>query len=242
MNVFGLTDMGKVRQTNQDSFKIVQMDDLYLLVVCDGMGGANGGKTASSNAVDAFVCSAAIKIDAAGGDKDKYEKALRDAVADANKKVYEMSGESADLAGMGTTLCAALTDSERIWAVSVGDSRIYKFVRGRINQISHDHSYVQALLDSGSITVAESKNHPNKNIITRAVGTQEEVECDSFLMKFDMDGLLLCSDGLTNFVSDSELNKIFKQNNSAEDTAKAYIDAANAAGGGDNITAIVIKK
>ena len=101
---------------------------------------------------------------------------------------------------------------------------------------------MQALLDSGTITPDESKNHPNKNIITRAVGTQETVECDSFTMEFSADGLLLCSDGLTNFVGDDELNSDFMQYTNPEELAKAWIQSANAAGGGDNITAVILRR
>ncbi|MBP5245154.1 MAG: Stp1/IreP family PP2C-type Ser/Thr phosphatase [Clostridia bacterium] len=242
MKIVGKSDIGKVRVTNQDSFKIVKINKLYLCVVCDGMGGVAGGSTASNAASEEFVCSMALKINKAGQSGSDYEKMLIESVDAANKKVYEMSGENAELSGMGTTLCALLTDGKKVWASSVGDSRIYAFAKGGIYQVSHDHSYVQALIDNGTITADESKTHPNKNIITRAVGTQPTVECDTFVFDFDASGYLICSDGLTNYISDGELNEIFLQNNEAEEVADEYIRRANEKGGGDNITVIVIKK
>ncbi len=240
MKMFGKSDIGKVRGTNQDSFRIVKINKMYLCVVCDGMGGAAGGSTASDAACEEFVSSMALKINESGS--GEYEKMLIESIDEANRKVYEMSQEDKELSGMGTTLCAILTDGKKVWASSVGDSRIYAFSKGGIFQISHDHSYVQALIDSGTITVDESKNHPNKNIITRAVGTQPTIECDTFVLDFDAQGYLICSDGLTNYISDNELNEIFLQNNDAQDIVNEYIERANAAGGGDNVTVIVIKK
>ena len=146
---------------------------------------------------------------------------------------------------MGTTLCAVLVSGanpNRLCAVSVGDSRIYLFKDEKITQLSHDHSYVQALVDNGTITPDESKHHPNKNIITRAVGTADSVEGDCFLLDFDADGFLLCSDGLTGFVSDDELNARFRQYTNAEETVNALIDDAKRAGGGDNITAVLVRR
>lgn len=242
MKLYGKTDVGKIRQTNQDSFQIVHIDDLWLGVVCDGMGGAAGGSTASATACRKFVYETALRLNECGGDKTRYEEILCAALDAANAEVYGLSLADESLSGMGTTLCAALTDGKRLWALSVGDSRIYLFRDGEIMQLSHDHSYVQALVDSGTITPAESRVHPQKNIITRAVGTQESVECDSFVMDFHMDGLLLCSDGLTNYVSDDELNRRFWQNTTLEQLADVYIDAANHAGGGDNITVLLLKQ
>lgn len=204
------------------------------------MGGAAGGKTASETAAAEFVRSVS-EFTANGEKTENYEAVMRKALERANTAVYEMAENSRELAGMGTTLCAVLSDGKKIWAVSVGDSRIYMFSGGKIVQISHDHSYVQALIDSGAITKEESFGHPNRNIITRAVGTGESVECDSYEMDFCADAFLLCTDGLTNYVSDDELNSIFCQYlNDGETLVNILIDSANAGGGGDNITAAVI--
>ncbi len=240
LRIYGQTDTGKVRDNNQDSFRIVDIGKLTLGVVCDGMGGAAGGSTASNTACDEFVNKVRELI--TYSDKEStYEAALKTAVDFANSKVYAMANSNKELEGMGTTLCAVLTDGKKLWAVSVGDSRIYMFKGDETYQISHDHSYVQTLVDSGAITKEESRNHPNKNIITRAVGTQSTVECDSFVMDFTADGVLLCSDGLSNYATDSELNEMFRQYSCKEDElCISLIEHANNGGGSDNITALIL--
>lgn len=241
MRIFGQTDTGKVRDNNQDSFRIVNINDnLKLGVVCDGMGGAAGGSTASNTACDEFIKTVREFLKE-HSKEDEYEAALRSGIEAANDKVYTMSQNTKDLEGMGTTLCAVLTDGKKLWAVSVGDSRIYMFSGNKVTQISHDHSYVQILIDSGAITKEESLTHPNKNIITQAVGTQSSVEYDTYVMDFDMDGLLLCSDGLSNYINENELNEIFRLYCQNEETLAGHlISRANDAGGGDNITALII--
>lgn len=246
MTYFGLTDVGCVRQNNQDYFRIDTFGSYTLFTVCDGMGGAAGGSTASKTACDTFVHSVEQALcDTNAISNQRLLHALSTALSDANCAVFSLASAEKSLAGMGTTLCAVLvseTERKRLCAVSVGDSRIYLFKNGTIAQLSHDHSYVQALIDNGTITADESKNHPNKNIITRAVGTADSVEGDCFLLDFDADGVLLCSDGLTNFVSDSELNARFMQYTNAEEAVNTLIEDAKKAGGGDNITAILVRR
>ncbi len=246
LNYFGITDVGCVRLSNQDCFRTERMTDpesqkeYLLLVVCDGMGGANGGETASLLACDTFV--ECIAENSSRPDKSAL---LTEAVHKANTAVFSAANANKELIGMGTTLCAALIDTAdgSIYAVSVGDSRIYLYARHALVQLSHDHSYVQALVDSGAITKDESRVHPNKNIITRAVGTRSSVECDSFLLKLDdIDGLLLCSDGLTGFVSDEDCCECFEENRDAEKIAVRLAEKAKMGGGGDNITAVVLYK
>jgi protein phosphatase len=240
LKIYGQTDKGIVRDNNQDSFRTVSKDGLYLCVVCDGMGGAAGGSTASSTACDAFIENVFEKIEAKT-DVNDYSDILEAAVSYANDTVYNLAKANKELSGMGTTICAILTDGKRAWAVSVGDSRIYMFKDGEIYQISHDHSNVQLLIDAGAITKEESKTHPQKNIITKAVGTSDSVECDSYLLDGMGDGFLICSDGLTNYVSDDELKELFGElSQSPETLACTLIDKANSAGGGDNITVLVI--
>ncbi len=249
MNYFGLTDVGCVRQTNQDCFRIERIGSCTLFSVCDGMGGAAGGSTASTVACDTFAHSVekALSADRPGIPSDEtLLHAMSAALSDANQAVFALAASDKELSGMGTTLCAVLVtereNQKRLCAANVGDSRIYLFQDGKIAQLSHDHSYVQALVDNGTITPDESKHHPNKNIITRAVGTSDSVEGDCFLLDFDADGFLLCSDGLTNFVSDDELNARFAQYTNSEETVKALIEDAKQAGGGDNITAVLVRR
>lgn len=242
MKIYGQTDKGMVRDNNQDSFRIVSKDELglHLCIVCDGMGGAAGGSTASSTACDAFTEIVFEKIEK-DTHIDDYIKILTDAVAYANEKVYSLAKANKELSGMGTTLCAILTDGKKAWAVSVGDSRIYLFNGSEAHQISHDHSYVQILIDCGAITKEESRSHPQKNIITRAVGTSDSVECDFYTLNDIGNGFIICSDGLTNYVSDEELKETFtKLSCNPEILTGALIDKANTAGGGDNITVLAI--
>lgn len=240
MIIFGKTDTGVVRSNNQDSFRTVTKDEFSLCVVCDGMGGAAGGSTASNTACDAFVEKVFALLDEKGQNSE-YTDILIESVKYANHKVYTLAKADKELSGMGTTLCAILTDGKKVYAVSVGDSRIYMFDRGEVLQISHDHSYVQVLVDSGAITKEESRTHPNKNIITRAIGTNEDVECDSYLMDFDADGFLLCTDGLTNYVSETDLKNYFgKYSSDIQNFADTLINHANSAGGSDNITVLLL--
>ena len=232
MNYFGLTDVGCVRQTNQDCFRIERIGSCTLFAVCDGMGGAAGGSTASTVACDTFAHSVekALSADRPGIPSDEtLLHAMSAALSDANQAVFALAASDKE-------------NQKRLCAANVGDSRIYLFQDGKIVQLSHDHSYVQALVDNGTITPDESKHHPNKNIITRAVGTSDSVEGDCFLLDFDADGFLLCSDGLTNFVSDDELNARFAQYTNSEETVKALIEDAKQAGGGDNITAVLVRR
>ena len=240
MIIFGKTDTGVVRDNNQDSFRTVTKNGLSLCVVCDGMGGAAGGSTASNTACDAFV-EKAFELIEENTENTEYADILTRAVKYANHKVYSLAKSDKELSGMGTTLCAILADGKKIYAVSVGDSRIYMFDGGEVFQISHDHSYVQVLVDSGAITKEEGRTHPNKNIITRAIGTNEDVECDSYLMNFDADGFLLCSDGLTNYVTENLLKEFFYTHSGDPSLlADSLINYANNAGGSDNITVLLL--
>lgn len=240
MRIYGITDVGIIRDNNQDNFRIVSDNGLSLCVVCDGMGGAAGGFTASNTACDAFVSKVFDGIHCASS-PDDYSEIMVEALKHANNTVFTLARTNKELSGMGTTLCAVLTDGSRAWTVSVGDSRIYMFKDGEAIQISHDHSYVQVLIDCGAITKEESRTHPRKNIITRAVGTNENVECDSMTLDPLPDGFLICSDGLSNYVTENDLKSVFSEHSQDEKLlADTLINMANAAGGSDNITAIVI--
>lgn len=238
---FGKTDIGLKRSTNQDCFFAQEIEKGRLLcVVCDGMGGANGGSFASSLAVKTFTDY--VKEQTLDCENPVYLEILPKALDKANKELFEKSKEDPALDGMGTTLVCALYDSGTYYCISVGDSRIYVFGNGNVQQLSHDHSYVQSLVDSGQITREEARTHPNRNIITKAVGTAEESCGDMFVVNdVKTDGLLLCTDGLSGYVGDDELNRIFNENTKLSDVVDAYIQSAKNAGGGDNITAVAIK-
>lgn len=241
----GITDVGQMRNNNQDSFRVCRLENGALLaVVCDGMGGAAGGSLASSAACEAFcdfvLQNEKVLIDADGNLKDKTAKsALISAANKANTAVYKKTLLDSSLAGMGTTLVACLIYKDILMAVNIGDSRIYSISSDIAHRISKDHSYVQALVDEGEITEEEAFSHPKKNIILRAVGIDDSVESDFFVYNADMDYVLLCSDGLTNYIKDNKLGEFFKDG-SLEEKVKALVDFANASGGSDNITAVVI--
>lgn len=251
MIYFGKTDIGKLRKGNQDSFGIYEIaENALLLAVCDGMGGAAGGGEASRIALEAFsgeikaVFESRIsenKLDASGID---IKLTLGNAVGCANSAVYNTAKENPELSGMGTTLVALLIVDGALYSVNVGDSRMYKISGDEIAQITRDHSYVQYLIDMGKMTPEEAKNSTNRNIITRAIGTEESIEADIASVESG-DGdtyFLLCSDGLTNMVPDTEIAKAVLGEGTPEEKVLSLISAANENGGSDNITVVLLKK
>ena len=248
MNCFGMTDVGMCRSDNQDYFKTAKAPDgMLLAVVCDGMGGAAGGSTASRMAAEEFCRHAADTLYERYKKKEELtEGQIRDilerAVHRANLKVYTAAVSDRHLQGMGTTLTGALLREDWFWVVSVGDSRAYQFRGRRGRLITHDHSYVQMLLDAGHITEEEAAVHPQKNIITRAVGTKSVVETDVFSGPLQPgDTMLLATDGLTNLLTREELIEVISQKQSLRHTVNELVGGANAKGGDDNITAVVIQ-
>lgn len=253
MHLFGNTDIGRRRQNNQDSFFTKQYDDpgIALALVCDGMGGANGGNIASVLAgeaflrrVDSFVESAKVKHrSATEGD---ISSMLAHAVSDANTAVYRRAAEEKTLQGMGTTLVAGLRIDDILYIVNVGDSRLYLFAENRLLQITRDHSLVQYLIDTGKLTPSEAKDYPSRNVITRAVGTERSLEADIF--SFDMRTVendptacaLLCSDGLSSYVEESFICDVLRNERNRAEVPDMLISAANEAGGVDNITVVLM--
>ena len=217
MNCYGMTDVGMCRSDNQDFFKTAKAPDgMLLAVVCDGMGGAAGGSTASRMAAEEFCRYAADTLYEKFRRREELtEEQIRDilerAVHRANLKVYTASVSDRRLHGMGTTLTGALLREDWFWVVSVGDSRAYQFRGRRGRLITHDHSYVQMLLDAGHITEEEATVHPQKNIITRALGTASIVDVD--MCEFDLESedlVLLCTDGFWEYIQENEMVKVLK--------------------------------
>jgi len=251
MLYYGISDTGRKRTVNQDSFFAeFVIDGCLLLAVCDGMGGANGGNVASSLALSRFADSLkqTLPVDRTSSDtQKKISDALRRAVLVANEEVYARASEDPELSGMGTTLVAALICGHGLYIVNVGDSRLYAIGRKSISLLTHDHSFVQLLVDMGEMTEKEAAKSPQKNIITKAIGTESAVEPDLFFHNLDDLGathLLLCSDGLTNFISEEKIRSIASGAQEEKDIVAAcekLIGTANKNGGGDNITAILLK-
>jgi protein phosphatase len=211
MNSFGITDRGKVRRENQDSFFIERIDSKGCLaaVVCDGMGGEQAGNVASSLAAKTFITHVTEKISSSKLKKPGIRAIMTQACDEANHLVYEYSCFDSGYTGMGTTLVAAVICEDRTFVLNVGDSRAYKISGKKITQITRDHSLVQEMVDRGEITAEEARNHPRKNVITRALGVNVFVPSDHVHHEVSSEEhALLCSDGLTNMLSDKEILEI----------------------------------
>lgn len=240
MKIVAKTDIGKKRNSNQDSYAAGELPNgVAWAVVCDGMGGVSGGNVASSTSVK--IISEQITASYRTGMSPKSIKnMLISAINAANISVYDISRANDELEGMGTTVvCAVVTDGVAFIA-HAGDSRAYIFSSGTVNQLTKDHSVVQEMVETGKLTESEAKTHPRKNLITRAVGVESEIKvdyCDTDLA--DGDILLLCTDGLTNYVEEDDFGKII-ENNSYYEVADLLVNKANENGGGDNITVVAI--
>ena len=240
MKILFETDIGLKRNMNQDCCCAVAFDDdSVFAIVCDGMGGANAGEVASALAMN--TVKERIKAGWRNGiSDDSIRNLLLTSITAANINVYDYAQTHADCIGMGTTVVACVLHDGRCVIAHAGDSRAYLF-HGSLRQITKDHSYVQTLVDRGTITEEEAKTHPHKNYITRALGVDEKIEIDfNALTVPEQASILLCSDGLTNFVSDKEITEILSEG--SDDAAKQLISLANKNGGGDNITAVIISQ
>ncbi len=240
MIVAGKTHQGMVRKNNQDTFltRLHAEQDSALLVVCDGMGGAAAGNIASTIAANTF----ADRVDELFENTPSPSiRALRVAVDRANEAVFKESVSSPELEGMGTTMVAAVIHNRHTVLINIGDSRAYRIRGDEITQLTLDHSYVQELFRKGRLTAEEARNHPNRNLITRAVGVDEFVEADIFEGELaPTDLLLLCTDGLTGMLEDDEIVSLVNAASSLEEAVDHLIAAACANGGTDNITSVLL--
>lgn len=240
MIVKAKTDIGIKRHTNQDDFAVLNLPNgAVLAVVCDGMGGANAGNVASKKACEVIV-SFFERSFRKGLDSQGVTALLQSAVLSANIEIYGMAEKNAELKGMGTTVVAAFVSDDFTIISHVGDSRAY-LIGDEILQLTRDHSVVQSLIESGKLTPEEARVHPRRNVITRALGIEPEVlvDSDEYVLNSGQ-SLLLCSDGLSNFVNLEEIKEIFSENK--ENVAEALVNRANQNGGGDNITAVAVMK
>ncbi len=244
MNGWGITEKGEVRAENQDFFalELVPGRDVALCVVCDGMGGANAGNVASSVAGEGFMDYMKNALIQAT-DIAELSGLIRRATSYSNSMVYEVAKTNKDFFGMGTTLVGVLVVGDYASVINVGDSRAYRLTSDGIYQVTKDHSLVEDMIDRGEIKREDASRHPDKNLITRALGVEFSVLCDLFELKFVKgEYLLLCTDGLTNFVSDDEIFEIFSSAEDKSDCCKALIDKALSAGTSDNVTVVLLEK
>jgi len=228
LTVGSASDVGQLRTLNEDSFLVA--DDLF--AVADGMGGHRGGEVASARALAAFAQTAG----------DRSLDALKVAVKAANTDVHDHARVEPELRGMGTTLCAlAPLDDRRVAIVNVGDSRVYLLRGGALFQVSEDHSFVETLVREGRLTRAQADVHPQRNVITRALGIEPDIDVDGWEVAVATgDRFLLCSDGLFNEVGDVEIEALLVATPDPVETAGRLVEAANAGGGRDNITCVVV--
>lgn len=240
MELWGISDVGAVRKQNQDAYHISAADARYpFAVVCDGMGGAKAGNVASSVAVESFAATMEEGLSAGSPD---VEALLRRAVEQANELVCYRAAVDESCRGMGTTLVAAVVEPEKIRLVNVGDSRAYLVSSQGIRQLTRDHSVVEDLVERGEITHEEARLHPKKNLITRALGAEAQVIVDSYVaLREDGAFVLLCSDGLSNVVTDQEILFELIHGGPAAEGCLRLLHMALSRGAPDNVTAVLIQ-
>lgn len=242
LRIVAKTDKGNVRDSNQDAYAVGEFsDEVVWAVVCDGMGGAAGGNIASALAVKVI----SDKINASYREKMRdasIKNMLDSALTAANIEVYDFAEAQPDLKGMGTTVVCAIVRDNQAYIAHAGDSRAYIVNKNEIRQVTTDHSMVQDLLSKGKITFEEAEHHPNKNIITRAVGVDKSIKIDFEQIDLDDDDtLLLCTDGLSNYVTNAEMIDLMSDGKHYA-FADRLVKKANNNGGGDNITVVIISK
>ena len=241
IKAYAKSDIGKVRDMNQDYFYISEpLDETQVYILADGMGGYNGGEIASKLATTCAKNYLQNNFKDTPKDKESIMKLVKSSMEYANMVVYEKSQENKELEGMGTTLEICLIYNNRVYIGHIGDSRIYRIRKDIIRKLTQDHSYVQKLVKDGTITKEEAEHHPKKNMLMKALGCNAFVEPDVAVKGFLKDDIILMgSDGLTNFVSQDDLYKTVKEN--IEFAPQKLVDIANNNGGQDNITVVVIK-
>lgn len=229
MKAAGRTDRGKVRELNEDSFGY--NDNIY--VVADGMGGHQAGEVASAIAVETILKTAIT---------GEIKAALKKTLAEANQTIFTQSEQSKEFNGMGTTIAVLFLDDGQAFVTHIGDSRVYYLSNNNLKQLTSDHSLVNELVKTGEITVEEAKSHPQRNILTQALGSNEVL--DPKIIKIQVskgDKFLLCSDGLTGSIPESHIRELMSLEEEPEAIVNRLIDSANELGGADNITALLVE-
>lgn len=243
MKVWGVTDIGLVRRENQDAFGVRELTATghTICVVCDGMGGAAGGSLASSVAVDAFLTETEAVLQ-----PDMSAEQLREvssyAVSLANRRLREIVEEQPEYEGMGTTLVSAVTYAGGVVICNVGDSRAYHITKNGITRVTKDHSWVERMIDRGDLTEEEARHHPNRNLITRALGPDIATESDGYICPMEQgDFILLCSDGLVNTVTDQEMLFEVLHGGEPDTCLDRLLTIAKNQGASDNVTVVLMQ-
>lgn len=242
MNYFYITDPGKVRERNEDSVLITSNDKgEYLLVVADGMGGHKDGEVASSIAVSHI--GKRFKEISSVGNKEDAINWIQSTVSEANVLIYKYVAEHPESEGMGTTLVISVLTPTFLLIGNIGDSSGYVYKNKKLHKITIDHTLVNLLVKSGELTEEEAKNHPRKNVLMKALGASTNVEMDIFNVELNVDGIFLCSDGLTNMLDNDQIVKVLNDKGTIEEKLEKLVFKANNRGGNDNISiAYLIKE
>ena len=235
MKSYYLTDVGRVRSHNEDSVTIIKNGSgEHLLIVADGMGGHRAGEVASSLVVTHFgkrfssISSIGSKLDAVNW--------LNDNVNEINEAILEYAKNHFDSTGLGTTLVLALLTDKFLIFRNIGDSSGFVLKNNKLHKVTKDHTLVSLLVEAGDITEEEAKNHPQRNVLMKALGASENVDMDIFEVESDVDGIFLCSDGLTNMLTTEQIEKVLEEDLTIEERVKKLIRKCNARGGTDNIS------
>lgn len=237
-----ITDPGKIRDHNEDSVTIVtNKNNEHLLAVADGMGGHKNGEIASRIVITHIENK--FKETESVGTKEEAIEFIKKIVSEANVLLYQYTVQNPESKGMGTTLVLALLTKDFLLFGNIGDSSGYVYKKQKLYKMTVDHTLVNLLVRSGELTEEEAKDHPRKNVLMRALGAQTTVEMDIFDVETDVDGILLCSDGLTNMLDDEQITKVLNDGNSVTKELEKLIYKCNNRGGNDNISiAFLVKR
>ena len=240
-----LTDVGQVRTVDEDSILVADLSfgvnskssNFHLLVVADGMGGHAKGEEASKIALSAISRSVISEL----VNDTPFTKLLEQGIQNANQDILDYTTRNPESSGMGTTSVCAIVEGNAVHLANVGDSRAYVISDDEIRRVTKDHSFVQSLVDQGKITEAESREHPQKNVITKAVGIGTSIEADTMRLTLDSDeSLLLCCDGVIAHLPDDDIHKIIRDSPDPQTACQEIVDMANERGGSDNISLIIL--
>ncbi|MBQ2872637.1 MAG: Stp1/IreP family PP2C-type Ser/Thr phosphatase [Bacilli bacterium] len=241
MQTFYFTDPGKVRSHNEDSVTIVNNDKKeFVLAIADGMGGHKAGEVASSIAIE-HIINSFYKLETMGSKDDAIEW-LRQIVKEINDQIFDYAKKNPESKGLGTTLVIAIKTEDYILYGNIGDSSGYVIKNEILHKVTKDHTYVGMLVSNGKLSEENAKNHPGKNLLTRALGANNPIEIDIFDIDTSVKGLFLCSDGLTNMLTEEQIEKILNSNSAVEEAVVKLIKKANSRGGTDNISIAYLKK
>jgi len=241
MQTFYMTDAGKVRTHNEDSVIIINnKNNEFILAVADGMGGHKAGEIASNIAIE-HISENFENMESLGKKEDAIEW-MRNIVKEVNDKIFEYTKNHPESRGMGTTLVMAVNTDDYILYGNIGDSSGYVVKNDKIHKITKDHTLVNLLVSTGELTPEQAKFHPRKNLLTRALGANDPIEIDIFDVDNTVQGLFLCSDGLTNMITDEQIEKVLGSNLGIEEQVEKLIKKSNMRGGTDNISIAYLKK